>query len=43
MSVDPKDLSIHDDVIVETELDGGPFSVTAFVTNVVGDECPQLL
>ncbi len=38
MSVDPKDLSIHDDVIVETELDGGPFSVTAFVTNVVGDE-----
>jgi hypothetical protein len=38
MSTDPKDLSIHDEVVVETELDGGPFSVTAFVTNVVGDE-----
>ena len=38
MSIDPKDFSIHDEVVVETEIDGEPFGVAAFVTNRVGAE-----
>jgi hypothetical protein len=38
MGIDPKDLTIHDEVVVETEIDGECFVVQAFVTNVVGDE-----
>jgi hypothetical protein len=38
MGIDPKDLSIHDEVVVETEIGGESFVVPAFVTNVVGAE-----
>ena len=38
MTIDPKDLSIHDDVAVETEIDGEIVSLPAFVTNVLSDE-----
>jgi hypothetical protein len=38
MAVDPKDLSIHDEVVVETEVDGALVSVAAFVTNVLAGE-----
>jgi hypothetical protein len=38
MAIDPKDLSIHDQVVVETEVDGTPVSVSAFVTNVLAEE-----
>jgi c-di-GMP-binding flagellar brake protein YcgR len=38
MAIDPKDLSIHDEVVVETEIAGTPTSLTAFVTNVLADE-----
>src|SRR5664280_2532962 len=38
MATDPKDLSIHDEVVVETEIDGAPMSLAAFVTNVLADE-----
>jgi c-di-GMP-binding flagellar brake protein YcgR len=33
-----KDLSIHDDVTVETDLDAMPVSLRAFVTNVLAEE-----
>ena len=38
MAIDPKDLSIHDDVLVETEVDGIPISLPSFVTNVLDKE-----
>lgn len=38
MAIDPKDLSIHDEVTVETEIDGVPVSLSAFVTNVLENE-----
>ncbi len=38
MAIDPKDLSIHDDVLVETEVDGIPIRLPAFVTNVLDKE-----
>jgi c-di-GMP-binding flagellar brake protein YcgR len=34
----PKDLSIHDNVTVETDLDGISIALGAFVTNVLGEE-----
>ncbi len=38
MAIDPKDLSIHDDVLVETEVDGVPIDLPSFVTNVLDRE-----
>ncbi len=38
MTLDPKDLSIHDEVVVETEILGEPLVIPGFVTNVVGTE-----
>ena len=38
MAIDPKDLSIHDEVLVETEIDGIPISLPSFVTNVLDKE-----
>ncbi len=38
MAIDPKDLSIHDDVLVETEVDGIPIGLPSFVTNVLDKE-----
>jgi hypothetical protein len=38
MAIDPKDLSIHDEVLVETEIDGASVGLPSFVTNALGDE-----
>ena len=38
MAIDPKDLSIHDEIVVETEIDGACVGLSAFVTNVLADE-----
>jgi c-di-GMP-binding flagellar brake protein YcgR len=38
MAIDPKDLSIHDEIVVETEIDGAVVRLSAFVTNVLADE-----
>lgn len=38
MAIDPKDLTIHDEVIVETEIDGASVGLPAFITNVLVDE-----
>ena len=38
MAIDPKDLSIHDEVVVATEIGGESFIVPAFVTNVLDQE-----
>jgi hypothetical protein len=38
MAIATKDLSIHDEVVVEAELDGDSFAMPAFVTNVLVDE-----
>jgi hypothetical protein len=38
MAIDPKDLAIHDEIVVETEIDGVSVGLSAFVTNVLADE-----
>jgi hypothetical protein len=38
MVVDAKDLSIHEEVVVETEIDGAFVGLPAFVTNVLAEE-----
>jgi c-di-GMP-binding flagellar brake protein YcgR len=38
MAIDPRDLSIHDEIVVETEIDGAVVRLSAFVTNVLADE-----
>lgn len=38
MAIDPKDLAIHDEIVVETEIDGVFVGLPAFVTNVLVDE-----
>src|SRR5450759_780817 len=38
MAVDAKDLSIHDEIVVETEIDGAFVGLTSFVTNVLAEE-----
>jgi hypothetical protein len=38
MAIDPKDFSIHDEVLVEAEVDGEPLSLSSFVTNVLPEE-----
>ena len=38
MTADPKDFSIHDEIAVETEIDGASVELPAFVTNVLADE-----
>jgi c-di-GMP-binding flagellar brake protein YcgR len=38
MAADVRHLSIHDEVTIETDIDGKPESLRAFVTNVVADE-----
>ena len=38
MAVDAKDLSIHEELVVETEIDGASVFLDAFVTNILADE-----
>jgi PilZ domain len=38
MSIDPKDLTIRDEIAVEAEIDGEPVRLDGFVTNVLADE-----
>jgi hypothetical protein len=38
MSIDPKDLSARDEVVVETEVEGEPAALAAFVSDVFDDE-----
>jgi hypothetical protein len=38
MAADPKDFSIHDEIVVETEIDGASVGLPAFITNVLADE-----
>ncbi len=38
MAIDPKDLAIHDEVVIETEIDGVPVAMPAFITNVLAEE-----
>jgi hypothetical protein len=38
MAIDPKDLSIHDEMIVETEIDGVSVGLPAFITNILAEE-----
>ncbi|HEX7492210.1 MAG TPA: PilZ domain-containing protein [Candidatus Limnocylindrales bacterium] len=38
MAIDPKDISIHDEMVVETEIDGAPVGLPAFVTNILAEE-----
>jgi c-di-GMP-binding flagellar brake protein YcgR len=38
LGTDPKDLSIRDEVTVETEIDGAFVNLSSFVTNVLADE-----
>ena len=38
MAIDPKDLSIHDEVLVETEVDGVAIRLPSFVTNALEKE-----
>jgi hypothetical protein len=38
MDVDPGGLSVHDEVLVETEIDGKTLSLASFVTNVLDEE-----
>jgi hypothetical protein len=38
MAIDPKELLIHEELVVETEIDGVSVALPAFVTNVLADE-----
>ena len=38
MAIDPKDMSIHDEIVVETEIDGDSVVLPAFITNILADE-----
>jgi len=38
MAADPKDFAIHDEIVVETEIDGTSLGLSAFITNVLADE-----
>lgn len=38
MAIDPKDLAIHDEVVIETEIDGVFVGLPAFVANVLDEE-----
>jgi c-di-GMP-binding flagellar brake protein YcgR len=38
MAIDPKDLSIHDELVVETEIDGASVLLPAFITNILAEE-----
>jgi c-di-GMP-binding flagellar brake protein YcgR len=38
MAIDPKDLGIHDEVVIETEIDGASVVLSAFITNVRAEE-----
>jgi hypothetical protein len=38
MAIDPRDLSIHDEIVVETEIDGSFVTLSAFITNVLAEE-----
>ena len=38
MDIDPGGLSVHDEVLVETEIDGETLSLASFVTNVLDEE-----
>jgi len=38
MAIDPKDLSIHDELVVETEVGGVSVFLASFITNILADE-----
>jgi c-di-GMP-binding flagellar brake protein YcgR len=38
MAVDAKDLAIHDEIVVETEIDGAFVGLPSFITNVLAEE-----
>jgi hypothetical protein len=38
MAIDPTNLSIHDEMIVETEIDGVAVGLAAFITNILAEE-----
>ena len=38
MGSDSNDLTIHDEVAIETEIAGEPAIIAAFVTNILADE-----
>ena len=38
MATDPKELSVHEELVVETEIDGAPIALPVFVTNVLATE-----
>ncbi|HEX7592009.1 MAG TPA: PilZ domain-containing protein [Candidatus Limnocylindrales bacterium] len=38
MAINPKDLSIHDEMVVETEIDGVSVGLPAFITNILAEE-----
>jgi c-di-GMP-binding flagellar brake protein YcgR len=38
MAIDPKDLSIHEQLVVETEIEGVSVQLAAFITNILAEE-----
>jgi c-di-GMP-binding flagellar brake protein YcgR len=38
MAIDPTDLSIHDQLVVETEIGGASIALPAFITNILAEE-----
>jgi c-di-GMP-binding flagellar brake protein YcgR len=38
MAIDPNDLSIHDELVIETEIDGASVALPAFITNILAEE-----
>jgi c-di-GMP-binding flagellar brake protein YcgR len=38
MAIDPNDLSIHDQLVIETEIDGASIALPAFITNILAEE-----
>ena len=38
MAIDPKDLSIHDELVVETEIGDASIALPAFITNILAEE-----
>jgi c-di-GMP-binding flagellar brake protein YcgR len=38
MAIDPNDLSIHDELVIETEIAGASVALPAFITNILAEE-----
>jgi hypothetical protein len=38
MEIDPTELSIHDELVIETEIDGASVALPAFITNTLAEE-----